>query len=796
MKRNAYIPDHSAEALAEENLTSLLNLAFQQIEQEEMNMMRKEIQNVFDAPNMRQFEKKLSRRMRRERTKSALSHSLPRVIRAVACIVVIIAIGTGMALALSQDARRWAAGVLTGTAVEDGFLTDPIPNEITDGTVYEDRLLVVENNEALTIREGTEAEPVRYTWRDRGARRLMNIEVNDGTIYALYDEGFIMDEDVVDGGETGAYKTSWGYFDAISLGRIQLSQDGTFTVEPLAALDCDMLFVKDAKNCRLDQITSGSGSIYFTTTCSTSPDGYFEFGGKYYSERLFRIDLSNYALTELESPTGDTIDLGYRLFGDGAAYVAVGNPSRIYRIEADGSYTMMAEFDPEQHPNSYAYDAETDTLYYQLDSAAYAAAHFDIANARRAAITGGTGGRGVLIGQNSYTIIDASGAYCEVFDLDAAPDDVTELIVGKGISTYLSAAVRAENPTLTLTEDPALQALYAEDSNGDVSAPYADQLISGEAKADIVAFDSDADAALKNAGWGMPIADEALRAEIDVMPEGVRSYVTKDGAYIGIPRGLTIYSDIAISPINWDRANLGDYPETWLELLEKLGAFSHSAEAAEFEICAPHPNMRKGLLAKLVDGFARSWKSCGMDMDFGGADFRSALTAYANIDFDALKCSEYENWGMEEQPLISLSGGGDYDPLYRFDFCDERTLKIHAEDAPVSRASCNIVRINPDTDSEQAAYDYLRAAIQTDDNYKFDRLRYDFETPAAELAAFTGGMVTTAQIMDCRYAAGDVWISDMDTAMRNRQSDAINAYLNGEITAEALGEQLNTIYGE
>ena len=68
----------------------------------------------------------------------------------------------------------------------------------------------------------------------------------------------------------------------------------------------------------------------------------------------------------------------------------------------------------------------------------------------------------------------------------------------------------------------------------------------------------------------------------------------------------------------------------------------------------------------------------------------------------------------------------------------------------------------------------------------------DGKTPAA----FTGGMVTTAQIMDCRYAAGDVWISDMRYAARNRRSEAINAYLNGEITAEALGEQLNTIYSE
>ena len=45
--------------------------------------------------------------------------------------------------------------------------------------------------------------------------------------------------------------------------------------------------------------------------------------------------------------------------------------------------------------------------------------------------------------------------------------------MGKGIDTYLSADVRAQNPTLTLMEDPALQALYAEGSNADTPALYA-----------------------------------------------------------------------------------------------------------------------------------------------------------------------------------------------------------------------------------------------------------------------------------------------------------------------------------
>ena len=172
MKQNTFIPDHSPRALDEAYQAALLSLAFQQIEQEELNMIHKQIQAAPHEPQTLQFEKKLGRRLRGERTRSALTHSLPRLMRLVACIVTVLAIGTGMALALSQEARSWAAGVLTGTGMEgSGFFTVPAEaSKVTDGVSYGERLLLLNANGTLELRESTDAEPVRYAWKDQGAR--------------------------------------------------------------------------------------------------------------------------------------------------------------------------------------------------------------------------------------------------------------------------------------------------------------------------------------------------------------------------------------------------------------------------------------------------------------------------------------------------------------------------------------------------------------------------------------------------------------------------------------------------
>lgn len=792
MKQDAFIPDHSPKALDEAYQAALLNLAFQQIEQEELKMIHKQIQAAPHEPQTLQFEKKLGRRLRGERTRSALTHSLPRLMRLVACIVTALAIGTGMALALSQEARSWAAGVLTGTGMEgSGFFTVPAEaSEVTDGVSYGERLLLNANG-TLELRESTDAEPVRYAWKDQGARRLVKLETLDGTLYALYEDGYTSDDFVTNkAGRAGAYHDDQGCFDALCLGQITLLPDGTFTVEQLSRLDGGALFEPNARNCYANSIAAGNGNLYFTTASVTRRHEGFNFIDDGYTEHLFCIDLSNYALTELSAPTGSTVDPRYRLFADGTAFVAVEDPARIYRIEPDGGYTLMAEFTSNQRPNSYAYNAETDTLYYQLESAVYAAPHFDIANACRAALSGGAGGRGLLIGKNSYVIVGTFDGKGEVFNLDEKPANVTELVVG-GMGFYMSDAVRAQNPGLMLVEDPVENALINEDKGG----KYAEKLLSGEAKADLVRSFYDEDAILQRAGWGKPITDKALCAEIDLMPDGMRDYVTKDGAYIGLPSDtFSIRSDITISPKNWAALGLGEYPTTWMELLGKLAALSHSADAGKYAIDTPYLGIEQTLMAQLADGYARSWAAQGMEMDFGGAEFKAALDMLKRIDFAALRHDEEGGWSETSQPLLSL-GGDEYSPIFEFSFAQRRTLKVHPEDSLISEASCYIVRINPNTHAEKEAYALLRAKMLSD-QYIYERLTYDFATPAAELAGLSGGLVTAEQIENVRKNVGDVWFSGLDDKAIEQRSEALADYAQGEMDFDALAAQLNEIYAK
>ena len=518
-------------------------------------------------------------------------------------------------------------------------------------------------------------------------------------------------------------------------------------------------------------------------TSVTCQDECFSFG----DDSLFCIDLSNYALTELPAPTGSTVDPRYRLFADGTAFVAVEDPARIYRIEPDGGYTLMAEFEPTQRPNSYAYNAETDTLYYQLESAVYAAPHFDIANACRAALSGGADGRGLLIGKNSYVIVGTFDGKGEVFDLDEKPANVTELVVS-GMGAFMSDAVRAQNPSLTLVEDPVRNALFNEDEGGEYAARYCEKLLSGEAKADLVRSFYDEDAILQRAGWGKPITDKALCAEIDLMPDGMRDYVTKDGAYIGMPNDtFSILSDITISTKNWAALGLGEYPTTWMELLEKLAALSHSADAGKYGISTPYLGIEQTLAAQLANGYARSWAAQGMEMDFGGTEFKAALDMLKRIDFAALRHDAEGSWSEASQPLLSL-GGSECSPIFEFSFAERRTLKVHPEDSLISEAGCYIVRINPNTHAEQQAYALLRAQT-SNDQYIYNRLTYDFATPAAELAGLSGGRATAEQIERFRRNVGDVWFSGLDARTAEKRDEALADYAQGEMDFDALAAQ-------
>ena len=122
MKQSSFIPDHSLEALEEAYQAALLSLAFQQIEQEEWTMMREQNHDTSLGFQNHRFGRRLGRRLRRARAKSFLRYRLPRAAQAAACLIAVLSIGAGVALAASREVRSWAAGVLTGTVIDtSGF---------------------------------------------------------------------------------------------------------------------------------------------------------------------------------------------------------------------------------------------------------------------------------------------------------------------------------------------------------------------------------------------------------------------------------------------------------------------------------------------------------------------------------------------------------------------------------------------------------------------------------------------------------------------------------------------------
>lgn len=791
MKQNSFIPDHSLEALEEAYQAALLNLAFQQIEQEELAMMRKRIHDTSRSPQKIQFEKKLENKIRKERAKSFLLYKLPRIAQVAACLIAVLSIGAGVALAASREVRSWAAGVLTGTVIDEsgfGFGNEPLTLSITDGVNMDEQLLLVEDGETLILHESMEAEPARYEWRDRGARRLSKLVAYSDTIYVLFEDGYKHEAAPE---EEGTFTRVWlgESFDRVGLGRVQFDADGTFTVEALAYFDGKDLFGPGVKGCAVSTAAAGNGKLYFVTVYDEPGTEGISFGNR--RARLLAYDLTSFELTELSLPIENKDSPECELFSDGDVFLAASTqelPVQIWRIDTDGSCTRVAGFSDGNRPNSFAYRAMTDTLYFQKDSAIYAAAHFDVANAQRVALSNGYGGKGLLVGKNSYALIDNK---VEVFNLDETISNVSELMVGGGFGTFMNDELREQNPELTLTNDPVENAVQ-KSGTSDIGKLYREKLLSGEAKADLISSFYDDDSILYAAGWGKPIKDDAICAEIDSMPESVRRYVTRNGEYIAYPYNVFYaHPDLWIDSERWAELGLGEEPQTWLELMQKLSELSHSENAGKYVISTNGMSLAQTLVLNMTDGFARSWAARGMEMDFGGADFQTAMEALKGIDFNALRC--FEEGDNVEDNFVILSSGM-YDPVAMSTKVNGITLKIHPEDKKISGGGCHIARINPASDAEELAYSYLYVQEGLDEPSIFERLRYDFTTPAEELAELSGELAAAEEIDAYRAAAGDVWIGGLNMTSMEKRNAALDAYAKGKTSFSALAEQLNSAY--
>lgn len=76
----------------------------------------------------------------------------------------------------------------------------------------------------------------------------------------------------------------------------------------------------------------------------------------------------------------------------------------------------------------------------------------------------------------------------------------------------------------------------------------------------------------------------------------------------------------------------------------------------------------------------------------------------------------------------------------------------------------------------------------------FERLRYDFTTPAEELAELSGELATAEEIETYREAVGDVWIGGLNMTSMEKRNAVLSSYVRGQIGFDALVERFNSIY--
>ena len=107
------IPNHSRAAISEGCDAAILRAAFLQLEEEEIMKYRSEFNRAgHEDPKQLEFARSLRRRAHRRAARQAAVHILPRAAQVVACLIAVLAVGMGVALAASPAARSWAAGVL------------------------------------------------------------------------------------------------------------------------------------------------------------------------------------------------------------------------------------------------------------------------------------------------------------------------------------------------------------------------------------------------------------------------------------------------------------------------------------------------------------------------------------------------------------------------------------------------------------------------------------------------------------------------------------------------------------
>ena len=792
------IPDHSRAAISEGCDAALLRAAFLQLEEEEI-MKTRSILNCknHEAPERLAFARSLRRRARRRAARQAVARALPRTLQAAACLIAVLSVGMGVALATSSAARSWAAGVLHAKIYEETNLfsdSGRVPTQyfgdeplsgFRGGAALGDALYLaggINSDDDIYVQTpGDEAYTI-YKGDADADRELMNLTAFEDGLYALCAEGV----------EEDWFSEEADACPAYSVGRLRFSE-GCYTVEDARTIERSALFGDDPRrpsSASVRSFCADSDFIYLLSEWAYPAE---DWSGETHC-RLLRLNPATGALDALELPEGKYLgfegDLSAFSGGDGRAYLALSEneaaSTRILRIEPDGSLTAVAElaYRAGSRPCAFAMNAGGDTLYYLQERCIYAAPVSDPAQARAITTTGQTYGSAVRIGDAALAIVNELSA--QIYVLSDAQAEITQLCVdGSGGNYDAETAFAEAHPDVNLVGDPCYAQTWRDDR-------YVDAILAGQSQADVWLIQMEDVPLLLDAGVYAQIDDPELIETASRMYPGLQREVQRDGRLAAVPLYGSTYLDFSFDPRVMETLSLSEeaLPETWPELLELLIELSRDPQAQRYCLNSDYADadeFSRILFNRICSAYLRLCRYEGRDADFSDPRFEAVADLWRQIDFDAFR------YVRRDMPDNTVEGALLYldSVIADADWAIPCPLRFDEASPRVSGCSGLAAIVNPETRNMDLACDYIRCYF-ADGIEDLGRVSFDLDSDPCEL---TDETYLAEWIPRMRELTGDLSVVPSVTRTRpdawTQADEAARAFVDGEISFDGLVEALN-----
>ena len=790
-----HIPDHSPAAISEGIDAALIRAAFAKMEANEMRQFRDEIKMTAQPlPKRSETLRSLRRQMRTRSTKQFLTHHLPRAAQLAACLIGVLAIGTGVAFAASSAARQWAAGVLVGSAPvideTDGFAGwNTYYEGFVDGvTVGDSVYLLDQNNQTIRKLESTDSEPALYQPAEAYKLRAMSLVESSGEIYMLCDEDDIHPRDTEHGQQVHLY-------------RLRFSESGRYSMEQVFAADVpDLLGFEGNHTARFSSDSaSANGMLYFLTEVQIDDPIEDGFGDEVYQANVVSCDPANGALRVLSLPDSVICSFGTRLslFAGPENRVYLANDLYeedfkgivIYRQEDDGGFAKLGEYPDLSGAFGFVYRFDSDTVYYTRNGSIYAAPGGDFANPQRVGITTDDHGRGLIVGENGYMLVNEDHA--KVFDFDTDISGAVELVLN-GNGSFRSAiadALNAENPNVTVRVD----------ERRDYDADYSTIPDDAPEGVDIWIVNNESLHYFRDAGYCAPLDSDLLTVTAEKLWPGTdRVIQDAAGALIAIPESYNVYSDYAYNRELLAEVGIPeeDLPDTWAGFLKLMVDLSQNPDARKYYTFMdstgkgenPAAVCARRLYYHMLDSYGRIRTAQNLPIDFTDASFRELMDIFRQIDFNGLRYREPDSGADSDDSLIL-----DFMDYDAFNFTDDFpfpqvTLKLTEGGPTISRITGYFALIDPNSAHKAEALRYLE--LITENYSDSERVNFfnegEYAIPQEDYQCMLDAIGTVGEYTLYNYGANS-------TDRINAMVDAGLSYFKGSIDYDTCAQRMNEL---